>query len=480
MGRVYEWDRQMEGQPEIVRQALDYAQQGWEIARSWLLSPAAWSQFGLLLIAFLAAYLINRRLQPLLARILTPPEEQTHIVAQARRFVLIFVPLLLPLLAYFFTAVGEGVTRSLFGSGAVIAFGKRVFLLLAARILVKEIISDPFLKLLGRYVLIPVMVVYALGMLDLLTEKLNETVIQLGNISFSLMAMIRGVIAGSILFWLGRWSNDQSTAFIQKQEDMRPATRTLAQKAAEVAIFGVAFLLLMNIMGISLTSLAVLGGAIGVGIGFGLQQIASNFVSGVILLLEGQATVGDYVELDGGEAGTIVKMMARATILETYDGRWIVVPNEHFITTRVVNYSDAGSANRYEAAFSVSYDTDINLVPAIIEEAVGKLDFVLSGGEAGELDPDCELRGFGDSGIDFAVEFWVNGIDDGRNKFTPRVLFAVWNALKDNGIEIPYPHRVVEIKSINLPAKPTPKPAKPAPRPARPQPQKPAAPKPGT
>jgi len=179
-----------------------------------------------------------------------------------------------------------------------------------------------------------------------------------------------------------------------------------------------------------------------VGLGFGLQKIAANFISGVILLLEGQATVGDYVELDGGEAGTIVKMTARATILETYDGRWIVVPNEDFITTRVVNFSDAGSANRYEADFSVSYDTDINKVPGIVEKAVAKHKAVLNK----PFPPDCELRGFGDSGVDFAVEFWVNGIDDGENKFTSDVLFLIWNALKDNDIEIPYPHRVVEFK----------------------------------
>jgi potassium efflux system protein len=96
---------------------------------------------------------------------------------------------------------------------------------------------------------------------------------------------------------------------------------------------------------------ALLVGAYVVGIGFGLQKIASNFVSGVILLLEGQATVGDYVELDGGEAGTIVKMTARAAILETFDGKWIVVPNEDFIVTWVINYSDSGSANRDEVFF---------------------------------------------------------------------------------------------------------------------------------
>jgi small-conductance mechanosensitive channel len=255
------------------------------------------------------------------------------------------------------------------------------------------------------------------------------------------MSVVRGLIAGSLLFWFGRWSNDQSNAFIEKQKEMPAATRTLAAKTAELMIFGVAFLLLMNIMGISLTSLAVIGGAIGVGLGFGLQKIASNFISGVILLLEGQATVGDFVELDGGEAGKIVKMTARAAILETFDGRWIVVPNEDFITTRVVNYSDAGSANRYEAPFSVSYDTDINLVPAIVEAAVAKHPKVL----ALPYPPDCELRGFGDSGVDFAVEFWVNGLDDGENKFTSDVLFLIWNALKDNNITIPYPHRVVEL-----------------------------------
>ena len=96
---------------------------------------------------------------------------------------------------------------------------------------------------------------------------------------------------------------------------------------------------------------ALLVGAYVVGIGFGLQKIASNFVAGVILLLEGQAPVGDYVELDGGEAGTIVKMTARAAILETFDGKWIVVPNEDFIVTWVINYSDSGSANRDEAFF---------------------------------------------------------------------------------------------------------------------------------
>ena len=224
---------------------------------------------------------------------------------------------------------------------------------------------------------------------------------------------------GSVIFWLGRLSNDQSSGFINKQKEVRPASRQFASKATKIAIFGAAFLILMNVIWISLTSLAVLGGLVGVGLGFGLQKIASNFISGVILLLEGQATVGNYVELDGGVAGTIMKTTVRSMFLETYDGRCIIVPNEDFITTRVVNYSDQGSANRYEADFSVSYDTDINLVPALGEAAVSKHPEVLDD----PFPPDCELLGFGESGINFAVEFWVNGIDDGKNKYTSDVLF---------------------------------------------------------
>jgi potassium efflux system protein len=415
----------------------------YDTALGWLSSPAALSQFGILVAAYILARLLARRFSPAIERTLTPKPEATHILARLRRFALQFLPLLLPLLAYALTAAGEGLTRATFGSGEVIAFGKRVFLLLAALELVRKVLPPGFLKLMGRYVLLPVMALHALGVLDDVTARLDAAQVNLGNIQFTALALIRGLIAGSLLFWLGSWSNRQSAGYLKAQPDLRPATRELAIKASEVAIFGASFLLLMSIMGIDLTAVAVLGGALGVGIGLGLQQIAANFVSGIILLLEGQTTVGDYVELDGGEKGTIVKMTARACILETFDGKWIVVPNEHFITTRVVNYSDQGSANRYEALFSVSYETDINLVPDIIERAVSKLPFVLQAPDG----PDCELRGFGESSVDFAVEYWVSGIDDGKNKYGSPVLFAIWNALKEAGIEMPYPHRVVELRN---------------------------------
>lgn len=441
----------MDGQPEIIGQALGYAMQGWDLAKGWLLSPAAWSQFGLLVAAWLLAVLITRRIRPTITRVLTPPAGQDNMIASARRFILMFLPLLMPLLAYGLTGMGESVTRSLFGSGDVIAFGKRLFMVLAARLFVRDILTDPFLRVLGRFVLMPVALLYLFDLLGLANERLAAISVDLGNISFSALALLRGAVSGALLFWLGRWSNSQSEDFIKRREELRPATRELAIKASQIVIFGAAFLLLMSIMGIDLTAIAVLGGALGVGIGLGLQQIAANFVSGVILLLEGQTTVGDYVVLDDGSEGTIVKMTARAAILETVDGRWIVVPNEDFITSRVVNFSDAGKRHRYEAAFSVSYDTDITRIPALVEPAVAAVPEVQT---TGKFAPECELKAFGESGVDFSVEYWVDGIEDVTGKYQSDVLFAIWNALRAEGIEMPYPQRVVHHRGLPAPAAP--------------------------
>lgn len=426
----------------MIETVQSYIEQGQQIVLNWITSPGAYAQFGLLVVAYLVALIVSSKLQPKLSGLLEPGAESTGLVSRVRRWALIFLPLLLPLLAYAFTAAGEQVTRTVFGSGAVIALGKRVFVFIAVRKIVNEIVTDPFLKALGKYIAIPVAALYVVGLLDPILATLESTRIALGRINFSLLAILRAGIAGSILFWLGRWSADTGTNYIRAQEQIKVPTRELAAKAFELVVFAVAGVVLLNVMGLDLSALALLGGAIGVGLGFGLQKIASNFISGIILLLEGQATVGDFVELDGGESGTIVKLGARATILETFDGKWIVVPNEDFITSRIVNWSDAGSGNRYSVDFSVSYDTDINMIPELVSKAVAQHPDVLSEPE----EPDCELAGFGDSGVEFSVEFWVEGIDDGKNRYASEVRFLIWNALKDAGVEIPFPQREIRYR----------------------------------
>lgn len=411
-------------------------------AVEWLTSPAAYAQFALLIGAFILAWIVTGWLVPRLRNWLTPKPDDQSMLATARAFVAPLMPLLLPLLAYGFTAAGEQVTRALFDSGAVIAFGKRVFIFLAARIFVDKVCHAPFLKTYGKFVLVPIAGLYALGLLAPVSAALQEADVELGAISFTLYQVVVGAIAGALLIWLGRWSNDTGGEYIRRQESMRPSVRELAAKAFELAVYVAVALLIVNILQLPLGSLAVLGGAVGVGIGFGLQKIASNFVSGVILLLEGQATVGDYVELDGGEMGQIIKMTARATILETFDGRWIVVPNEDFITTRVVNYSDSGSANRLEVAFSVAYDSDLDQVIEVVRDALThRLKGVLHEPEL----PDVEVDGFGDSGINMLAEFWVAGLDDGENKYTADARLLIWRVLKEHNIAIPFPQREIRI-----------------------------------
>ena len=162
-------------------------------------------------------------MNPVITRMLTPQDGSTSVIAQIRLFILMFLPLLIPLLAYAFTGIGETLTRSIFGSGAVIAFGKRVFLFLAIRSFSQDMLTDPLLKLLGKFVLIPVSALYALGLLDMVAARLEATVVPLGNLSFNLLWLIQFFVVGGVIFWLGRWSNDQSSGFINKQEEMPPA-----------------------------------------------------------------------------------------------------------------------------------------------------------------------------------------------------------------------------------------------------------------
>ena len=158
-----------------------YLDTGRQIALEWITSPAAYAQFGLLVAAYLLAVVANAWLRPKLSGLLTPAEGDAGNVARARRFVLMFLPILLPLLAYAFTAAGEQVTRSIFGSGAVIAFGKRLFIFLVVRRVVMEIVTDPFLKTLGRYIAIPLAALYVVGLLTPLSLYLEETRIGCGD-----------------------------------------------------------------------------------------------------------------------------------------------------------------------------------------------------------------------------------------------------------------------------------------------------------
>jgi len=181
-----------------------------------------------------------------------------------------------------------------------------------------------------------------------------------------------------------------------------------------------------------------------VGIGFGLQNIASNFISGMILLFEGTITKEDVIEMDDGTFGVVDKVGSRSTMIHTFDGKEIMVPNEDFITSRVTNWSHTSKFVRYEVEFGVSYKSDPHEVRRVIEEAVAAHPAVRDDHEP----PEVEMKAFGDSSIDFCLEFWAEGVDErkGQPSFVSDVMFIIWDTLKANNIEIPFPQRDVHIK----------------------------------
>ncbi len=321
-----------------------------------------------------------------------------------------------------------------------IAQGLAVVFLLYTTI--KRFISHPLVQKAVIWIAIPVAILKVFGWFDEFQAFLqNDATLELGNISIPAWSVANILIFGSILFWIGRISNSKGKEVIQKQESIDAGTREVFSKIFEMVLFGVLFVLLMNIAGIDLGALVVLGGAIGLGLGFGLQQIAANFISGMILLLDRTLKVGDFVVLPDGREGYVEALNMRSATIETTDGKDIMVPNVKFIEDAYENWTHRDPRQRYEVYFSVAYDTNIDKLEDMLIPAISKHPKILQEPEK----PDLELREFGDFGIKFAIEFWCDGIDDGENKFTSDLNFIVWRTLKKHGIEMPLPQREIRI-----------------------------------
>ena len=314
-----------------------------------------------------------------------------------------------------------------------------VFLLYTA---IKRFIRHPLVQKAVIWIAIPIAVLKVFGWFDDVQKFLQEDAkLTLGNISIPAWTVLNLLIFGSLLFWVGRISNSKGKEVIHKQESIDKGTREVFAKIFEMILFAILGILLLNIAGIDLGALVVLGGAVGLGLGFGLQQIAANFISGMILLLDRSLQVGDYVVLPEGQEGYVEALNMRSATVETTDGKDIMVPNVTFIENAYENWTHKDPRQRYEVYFSVAYNTDIDKLEKILIPAISKHPKVLQEPEK----PDLELREFGDFGIKFAIEFWADGIDDGENKFTSDLNYIVWRTLKKHGIEMPLPQREVRI-----------------------------------
>lgn len=293
---------------------------------------------------------------------------------------------------------------------------------------------------------LPIAALHVFGLLGETVTLLDRIALQVGNIRITATGVFRVLIFGSIIFWLGRLSSHVGTQVIRSQEAIDLGTREVAAKLFQVGLYMLVFVLVLQVMGVNLTALAVFGGALGVGLGFGLQAIASNFISGIIILLDRSIAVGDYIELADGRTGTIRELNMRSTLLETFDGKDIMVPNEQFITTSFVNWTHKDKRQRYSLYFSVAYDTDVRSCVKLVREVVRSHPQVMSGNDLPfEFQPDCEINSFQDSGIEMLVEWWMLGIDDGENRVGGDLYLMILEALRANNIVIPFPQRDLRI-----------------------------------
>lgn len=407
-------------------------------------SPTMYSQIGLILLALLVAFSLSAFLKkhsPLLKQ--TP---QQGALLKMRQSVYALRDLVFPLMLILSMSLTADLSSQLIERDWLVTIALSLTVVYMLYAIINRFVEKQLFRRLALWVFMPIAVLHVFGWLDGVITYLESLSIQLGNIKISAYGIARVLIFGSVLFWLGRLSNNAGQQIIRSQEDLDIATREVFAKLFQIILFFVLFLLLLQIMGINLTALAVFGGALGVGLGFGLQAIASNFISGIILLLERSLSVGDYIQMEDGRKGIITSLNMRSTTLETFDGKDIMVPNEQFITTSFTNWTHKNKKQRYSLEFQVAYQSDMHQVIDLLRETVGAHPQVISGDDIPiEERPDAEIAGFGDSGVDILVEFWMEGIDDGENRVGADLLMMIWDAFKAHDIVIPFPQREVRV-----------------------------------
>lgn len=280
-----------------------------------------------------------------------------------------------------------------------------------------------------------------MGLLDPILTVLDEAKLPLGEIELSVLSLFTGLLTFGLLIW-GAFA---LSALIERQlkamEGVPPSVRALMTKVGKIVLVSLAFLISLNATGIDLTALAVFGGALGVGLGFGLQKVVGNFISGIILLVDRSIKPGDVIET-GGTYGTINRLAARYTSVITRDGTEFLIPNEDMITQPVVNWSHSHRLVRRRIPVQVGYESDVRQAMDLMVAAAAEEERVLKSPA-----PRTLMRGFGDNGIDLELRMWIEDPQNGVSNIASAVMLRIWDKFNEAGVEFPYPQRVVHVKN---------------------------------
>lgn len=379
------------------------------------------------------ARLMQRRVEPILA--------ERSMSALATRFIGAAMPQAYPLFAMILLWLFLGIATQLDWAQPVTRIAAS---LVSAWVIIRLITNLVGSSSWTRMFAVVIWIIAALNILQLLDPTiafLDSIAITLGELRISALTVIKSAIVLAILLWAAAWLARFIERRVERSPDLSPSIKVLTGKLVRIALMVLAVVLALNSVGLDLSGLAILSGAIGLGLGFGLQRIVANLISGVILLTDKSIKPGDVLEI-GGTYGWIKSLSARYVSIVTRDGTEHLIPNEMLITERVVNWSFSDNLLRIKLDVGISYRSDVRKAIEQCLDAARQTDRVLTSPE-----PVCFITEFGDSSVDLQLRFWINDPQNGVSNVRGAIYLAIWDRFHEHGIEIPFPQRDLHLKS---------------------------------
>ena len=285
---------------------------------------------------------------------------------------------------------------------------------------------------------------HLIGWLPDIIQGLDDLAVNFGESRLSVLSILKLLFAIVVFFMIANWLSRLIETQARRSQHINPGMRVIISKISKFSLYGLAALFAMKSVGVDLTVFAVFSGAMGVGIGFGLQKIFSNFISGFILVFDRSIRPGDVISI-GDRFGWVQSLNARYVVVRDRDGVETLIPNENLITSEVTNWSYSDRAVRQRIPIQISYDDDPEQAMQVLLDAAKDKSRVLT-----KPEPAARLLGFGDNGIDLELRIWINDPEEGVANVVSEVNLAIWKSFKENNISIPFPQRDVRIISGEL------------------------------
>ena len=286
--------------------------------------------------------------------------------------------------------------------------------------------------------------IFSISNIDSSIQTLRRLSFTIGSTTISAWNVLSGIFAFAFSLWIVLAISGVIETQINRIPRISSSLKVLTAKMMRITFITIAIIVAMSSVGIDLSAITVLSGAIGLGVGFGLQKVVSNFISGILLLMDNSIKPGDVIEIDG-TYGWINNLRARYASVITRDGTEHLIPNEDLITQNVINWTFTNNMVRMKVPFGVSYNANPHECIQLAIEATQKVKRVLDYPK-----PICNLMGFGDSSVDFELRFWISDPINGVSNVKSQVLLGLWDTLKEHNIEIPFPQRDLHIRSSSV------------------------------